>query len=244
MKSVKEVSNLTGISVRTLHHYDQIGLLKPTQVTQAAYRLYDEDAIHRLRLILLLRELQFSLAEIQNILDAPDAERNRILDEQIRNLEEKRKKLDNRITFARGLQMMGVKNMNLEGYQKDQLDNQMQQAKILWGKTEAWQQYEKKSVSRTKEQEADIEKELMDLFCQCGSAHLPAPDSPEAQAWVQQLRDYITAHFYDCTPQILYGLGKMYAGGGSMTENIDKAGGPGTAEFAHQAIEYYCKDKL
>ena len=243
MYSVKEAGKMTGVSVRTLHHYDDIGLLKPTQVTEAGYRLYDDAAIHRLRLILLMRELQFSLPEICELLNAPDTVRNQQLEQQIQKLEQKRSQLDNRITFARGLQMMGVNNMNLEGYQKDQLDDQIAQAKKLWGKTDAWQQYEHKSASRTKEQDADIEKNLMELFRQTGPTRFSAPDSPEAQAWVQQLRDFITEHFYDCTPQILLGLGRMYAGGGSMTENIDKAGGAGTAAFAHQAIEIYCKNK-
>ena len=61
------------------------------------------------------------------------------------------------------------------------------------------------------------------------------------QAQVKELQNYITQHFYHCTPQILSALGKMYAGGGEFTENIDKAGGPGTAEFAAKAIEIYCK---
>ena len=69
MKTVKEVSRLTGVSIRTLHHYDAIGLLKPTQVTEAGYRLYDDAALQRLQNILLFRELQFPLKEIKAFLD-------------------------------------------------------------------------------------------------------------------------------------------------------------------------------
>ena len=69
MRTVKEVSECTGVSVRTLHHYDAIGLLKPAKVTQAGYRLYDDAALERLQSILLFRELQFSLKEIKAILD-------------------------------------------------------------------------------------------------------------------------------------------------------------------------------
>ena len=67
------------------------------------------------------------------------------------------------------------------------------------------------------------------------------PASEEAQALVKKLQDYITQHFYNCTKEILSGLGKMYAGGGDFTKNIDSYGGEGTAEFVHQAIEIYCK---
>ena len=77
MKTVHEVSKLTGVSVRTLHHYDEIGLLKPTEVTEAGYRLYGDTALERLQHILLFRELQFPLKDIKDILDSPDFDRNR-----------------------------------------------------------------------------------------------------------------------------------------------------------------------
>ena len=72
MKTVKEVSNLAGVSVRTLHYYDTIGLLKPTEVTGAGYRLYDDTALERLQAILLFRELEFSLKEIKSIMNKTD----------------------------------------------------------------------------------------------------------------------------------------------------------------------------
>ena len=83
MKTVKQVSNLTGVSVRALHHYDAIGLLKPSQVSEAGYRLYDEAALERLYMILVFRELGLSLQDIQKILDAPDYDRNLALEQQI-----------------------------------------------------------------------------------------------------------------------------------------------------------------
>jgi hypothetical protein len=79
----------------------------------------------------------------------------------------------------------------------------------------------------------------MGIFARMGQIRHPGPDSPEAQSLIGELRGYITEHYYDCTPQILRGLGQMYAAGGEFTENIDKAGGPGTAVFARDAIEIY-----
>ena len=90
MKTVREVSRITGVSVRTLHHYDAIGLLKPTQVTEAGYRLYDTASLQRLHAILLLKELQFSLKDIKEILDSPNFERNKALDQQIELLKLKK----------------------------------------------------------------------------------------------------------------------------------------------------------
>ena len=104
MRTVNEVSRITGISVRTLHHYDAISLLKPAQLTEAGYRLYDEAALERLYMILVFRELGLSLQDIQKILDAPDYDRNRVLDQQIALMQEKVAHLQTRIEFAKSKQ--------------------------------------------------------------------------------------------------------------------------------------------
>lgn len=101
MKTVKEVSRITGVSVRTLHHYDAIGLLKPTAVTEAGYRLYDDAALKRMQSILLFRELQFPLKDIKRILDAPDFDPMTALAQQVRLLEMQREHLEQLISHAR-----------------------------------------------------------------------------------------------------------------------------------------------
>lgn len=80
----------------------------------------------------------------------------------------------------------------------------------------------------------------MDVFRDFGPLRAQSPDSPAVQTQVQTLRDYLTAHYYDCTKEILAGLGQMYAQG-EFAENIDKAGGPGTAALVSKAIEHYCR---
>ena len=242
MKTVNEIAKQTNISVRTLHHYDAIGLLKPTAVTEAGYRLYDEDALMRLHLIIVYRELGFSLNQISAILDAPDFDRNRALEEQIALLEQKREHLQNRITFARGLKLTGVKNMDYKNFDHKKIDDYSAQAKALWGKTDAYKEFEQKSASRSKDTEKAIGNDLMDLFVQLGTLRNQAPGSEAVQNWVAQLQAFITDHYYNCTKPILQGLGEMYAGGGSMTENIDNAGGQGTGAFAKAAIDIYCAD--
>ena len=112
MKTVKEVSRISGVSVRTLHHYDAIGLLKPARVTEAGYRLYDEKALERLQTILLFREFEFPLKEIRDILDSPDFDPLQALDAQIHLLELKRKHLDAVIAYARQIQKTGVIHMD------------------------------------------------------------------------------------------------------------------------------------
>lgn len=241
MKTVKEVSKLTGVSVRTLHHYDAIGLMKPTHVTEAGYRLYDDEALERLYLILIFRELGFALKDICGILDAPDFDRNRVLERQIELLQDKITHLQNRIQFAKGIKLIGVKYLEFEGFDINKIDDYAEQAKTLFGKTDAYQEYTRKTAGRTREQETTLEQQMMDLFVRLGSLRVEAPDSDTVQAWVKELQNFITEHYYTCTPQILKGLGEGYAGGGSLTENIDAAGGKGTGEFARQAIEIYIK---
>ena len=241
MKTVTEIAQQAHISVRTLHHYDAIGLLKPTEITEAGYRLYDDAALERLYLILLFRELEFPLKNIQAILDAPDFDRNRILEQQVEMLKAKAAHLQNLIHLANGIKLTGVKNLKFKNWDPKKIDEYSAQAETLYGKTEAWQEYRQKAKGRSKEEEQALGDGILELFTKLGTMKAQSPDSPEVQSWVQQLQAYITEHFYNCTPQILQGLGEMYAGGGSMTENIDAAGGKGTGEFAREAIRIFCK---
>ena len=241
MKTVNEIAQLAHISVRTLHHYDAIGLLKPTQITEAGYRLYDDAALERLYLILLFRELEFPLNEIKKILDAPDFDRNRVLEQQVELLKAKVEHLQTCIHLANGIKLMGVKNLKFKNWDPKKIDEYSAQAENLYGKTDAWKEYSEKAKGRSKEQEQALGDGIMELFTRLGTMKQLTADSVEVQTWVKELQTYITEHFYNCTPQILQGLGEMYAGGGSMTENIDAAGGAGTGEFAREAIRYYCK---
>lgn len=241
MKTVKEVSRLTGVSVRTLHHYDAIGLLPPTRVTDAGYRLYDDTALGRLQNILLFRQLQFPLKQIRKILDSPGFDPKEALNQQIHLLELQRKHLDDLISHARQIQKTGVINMDFSAFDTSEMDNYAAQAKAKWGNTDAYRECEQKTKGQSKADLQAAGDQLMDIFRQLGEIRHLSPASEEAQALVTKLQGFISVHYYTCTNQILRELGRMYIAGDSMTENIDKAGGQGTAEFAHQAIEIYCK---
>ena len=239
MKTVKGVSKLTGISVRTLHHYDSIDLLKPTEVTEAGYRLYDDVALEKLYMILVFRELGLSLKEIADILHAPDYDRNRILEKQIKLMQERISKLQNRIALAKGMLTVGVKYMDFEGFDPKKMDEYSTQAKALYGKTDAYKEFSQKSGNRTKEQEKVLGEQVMDFFAKLGKIRPCDPSCKEAQTWAKELQAFFTEHYYTCTPQIFRTLAESYAGGGSMTENIDKVGGAGTGAFAKEVIDLY-----
>lgn len=265
--TVKQVSELTGVSVRTLQYYDDIGLLSPSERTEAGYRLYEEEQLATLQEILLFRELEFPLKEIKAILDSPAYDKEKALQQQVELLRIKREHLDGLIELAESLQMTGSqaktmqkkgsKTMDFKAFDKSKLEEYAKRAREQYSDTDAYKEYEAKSAGRTSEDEQVFAKEFMAIFAKFGAllkagtdgnaASDNAADSPskastpEAQALVQELRDYITEHFYNCTPEILSGLGKMYAADGEFKENIDAAGGSGTAEFASKAIDFYCR---
>ena len=241
MMTVHEVSRLTGVSVRALQYYDGIGLLRPAEYTEAGYRLYDEAALERLQQILLFRELEFPLKEIRRILESPDFDRKKALEQQIELLTIKREHIDDLIRLAQGIKLTGGISMDFEAFDKRKLEEYAARAKAQWGGTEAYREFEQKSRDRSPAREQDLAAGLMGIFAEFGAVKERDPASEEAQELVRRLQGYITEHYYSCTDQILAGLGKMYGSGGEFTENIDKAGGPGTATFAAEAIRVYCE---
>ena len=241
MMTVNEVSKISGVSIRALHHYDKIGLLPATEVTDKGYRLYDDTALERLQHILLFKELEFSLKEIKDILNSPDFDRCKALEQQIHLLELRKEHLQNLIDLACGIKMIGVQYMSFEAFDTKKIDEYAKQAKASWGKTDAYKEYEQRSVGRSKEQQKAINIKLMDIFAEFGKIRMKSPESDEAVGLAKKLQDFISEHFYTCTDEILLGLGAMYAGGGDFTTNIDKVGGEGTAAFADKAIQAYCK---
>ena len=240
MKTVQQVSKLTGVSVRTLHHYDQIGLLKPAKVTEAGYRLYDETALKRLQAILFFRELEFPLKQIGEILDRPGFDFSSVLADQIRLLELRAEQLQKLISHARQIQKTGVIPMDFSAFDRTKQESYAAEAKKRWGSTDAYKEFEQKTAGQTQAQQNAAGDGLMTIFARMGTIRTADPAASEAQALVKELQDYITAHYYTCTKQILRGLGMMYIAGDDMTANIDAAGGAGTAQFAHEAIEVYC----
>lgn len=242
MRTVHEVSKLTGVSIRALHHYDKIGLLPPTEITAAGYRLYDDTALERLQYVLLFKELQFPLKEIGAILDSPSFDRNRALDQQITLLKMKKEHLENLIDLACGIKAIGVRNLDFTAFDTGKIDEYAEAAKASYGGTPEYREFKEKTKDRTKEEETRISAAFMDIFIEFGQMKDLSPADETVQKQVKKLKGFITGHYYTCSDEVLSSLGKMYAGGGSMTENIDRAGGEGTAEFTNRAIAIYCSE--
>ena len=236
MKTVHEVSQISGVSVRTLHHYDAIGLLRPTAVTEAGYRLYDDTALARLQSILLFRELAFPLKEIKRIMDDPQFDQATALEQQIRLLELQQERLSRLIDLARETMKTGVTHMDFTAFDNSKLEQYAAEVKERWGNTAAYQE----SAQRPAAEQKDAAAGLMAQFARMGRLRTGDPAGQEAQDAVRDLQQFITKHFYTCTPEILSGLGQMYTADDRFRASIDAAGGEGTADFAGKAITVYC----
>lgn len=241
MMKINEVSKLSGVSIRTLQYYDSIGLLKPAGYTDADYRLYDDAAIERLQMILLFKELEFPLKDIKKIIDSPSFDKKKAVEQQIELLTIKREHIDNLLNLARGIKEIGVnKVMDFTAFDKEKMDEYAKKAKETWGHTEAYKEYEEKNKGRTDADNKNLMKDLMLIFTEFGGMKEMDPSDEIPQKQVKNLQDFISKNMYNCTNEILSGLGKAYAAEGEMRDNIDKAGGEGTGVFASKAIEIYC----
>ena len=241
--SVHEVAELTGITARTLHYYDEIGLLKPTKVTEAGYRMYDDTALSRLQSILLFRELEFPLKEIKAILDSPNFDQSEVISQQIKLLELQYKHIGELITFTREIQKKGVVSMRFDVFDKREIEKYEAEVKAKWGNTEAYQEYNQKDIAQNGGSYSKIAKGLLTMFSELGELKHLTPNTDEVQKKISELQKFITNNYYVCTNEILSRLGEMYVCDERFKNNIDKAGGDGTADFVKQAIVVYCSKK-
>ena len=241
---IKEFAKLCGVSVRTLHYYDEIGLLKPAFVDeQNSYRFYDEKSLMRIQEILFFKELDFPLKSISEILSSPDYDKQKALKEQRKLLILKKQRLE-RIIDALDNAQKGKITMN--AFDNNDYDTARKQyeaeAKERYGKTDAYKEHEQKTASYSKDKWQQVNDGLNAVlaeFAEC-LKNGQAPDCDEAQSLVKSLQNYITENFYTCTNEILKGLGQMYVADERFKANIDKHA-EGTAQFISKAIEIYCK---
>ena len=159
---IKEFAELTGVSVRTLHYYDETGLLKPAFVDkQTGYRHYDEASLLRMQEILFYRELDFPLKAIGEILSAEDHDRQKALSDQKRLLTLKKQRLE-RLIEAVDSAMKGENIMN--AFDNREYDQYKDEAKQRWGETDAYKEYEKKNKGRSKDSSRAIFDGMEDVM--------------------------------------------------------------------------------
>ncbi len=240
--TVGDVASMARISVRTLHHYDAIGLLAPAHRTRSGYRTYDDAQIERLQAILTYRSLGLGLDEIGRIIDNVDEAANilrlahrRVLD-KIKHLEVIAATLRNTITDHAGeVTMSNEEKLSVFGdFDPHEYD---QETKDLWGETDIYNEASRRTASYGHQDwerisfEADAIYERFAALMRAGKPF----DSHEAAELVEQHRAHTSRWFYECPPRIHAALGQMYVADPRFTANIDRAG-EGLAAYLSSAI--------
>lgn len=241
--TISETANLAGVTVRTLQYYDKIGLLRPSHVTVSGYRFYEDEALEMLQQILFYRELEFPLKEIKKILSHPDYDKQHALKKQKELLKLKKERLDKLILLADG-QLKGETKMSFQEFDMKSIEYAKKtyaaEVKERWGDSKAYKKSMKKTNKYSEEDWKRIQKENEDIFSAFAAIRTESPGCDEALALVKRWQDHISAFSYECTNEILAGLGQMYAADKRFAKNIDQAG-EGTAKFMSEAIRIYCK---
>ena len=230
--TVHEVVNLTGITARTLHYYDEIGLLKPSIVTEAKYRLYTDTDLCRLQ---------------ENLLNSPHYNRTEALEKHLCILEAQRERIDGLISLVKA-EISGGKTISFSEFSNSkvmELQSQFQKEVLeKWGDTESFKEYE--AIFSSKAQEVQNEQMTaffsmaQNIFEKLAIYENKSPDCPEVQNVVREWQLYITEHFYQCDKQILFSLGKMYVSDLRFSDFINRFGNGNLAAFFSKAIEIFC----
>ena len=235
----------TGVSVRTLHYYDEIGLLRPALIDEEnGYRYYDEGCAERMRDILYYRELGFTLKGISQLLAYEKYDRRIAIREQKKLLMLKKKRLE-RLIIALEEAEKGEIIMNKDAFDNSEFtaarDSYAEEARRRWQGTKAYEQCEEKTSAYAPEDWKKVDAgmdRLIERFALLAKEG-KKPDDDEVQSAVEDWRRFITENYYDCTKQILSGLGEMYTADERFTGFIDSRGA-GTARLMSEAIRIYC----
>ncbi|PWA12699.1 MerR family transcriptional regulator [Pueribacillus theae] len=237
---VKEVAELVGISVRTLHHYDEIGLLTPDKVTESGYRIYSNENLETLQQILFFKELGFPLKKIKEIINRPSFNRQEALELHHKMLLEKRNRLDKMIATVEKTMMHlkgEIEMTNEEKFEGFDFSHNPyeQEAREKWG-DEAVDHANKKVGNMTKDEQEKMSKTMASIFKKLADLRNHSPESKEAQAAIKEWYDFLNNHFgHQYTLDAFKGLGQMYVDDDRFMKNIDKYG-EGLAKFMRDAM--------
>jgi MerR family transcriptional regulator, multidrug-efflux activator len=250
--TVKSVADLAGISVRALHHFDHIGLLRPETVSEAGYRLYSERDLERLQQVLFFRELGFKLGEIKEIMANPNFDRRRALHAHRELLCERRERLE-RLIAAVDDTLAAIEKETTMDYHamfdgfdetkiREHMDNYRDETRARYGE-EIVDESERRVNAMSRDEwaaigaeSADINQSLAELMDE------REPSDPDVQRQVARWFRLINDRFYECTPEIFRGLGDLYVDDSRFTAHYDRVR-PGLARFLRDAMHVYA-DRL
>ena len=242
--NVGEVAALAGVTVRTLHHYDRIGLLSPSERTPAGYRRYTASDLDRLHQVLVYRELGFPLEEVATLLDDPAADPAAHLRRQHRLLRERIDRTQAMVAAvekemeARAMGISLTPEERFEIFGEGFSEEYQAEAEQRWGDTEAWAQSQRRTAAYTKDDWLRIKAEGADVeqrFAEALRSGVPA-GSEQAMDVAEEHRQHIGRWFYDCPPEMHAGLGRMYVEDERFTAHYEEIA-PGLAQYVSTAVQ-------
>ncbi len=240
--NVGEVAALAGVTVRTLHHYDRIGLLSPSGRTTSGYRQYSAADLDRLHQVLVYRELGFPLEEVAPLLQADDpAEHLRRQHRLLRDRLERTQAMVAAVEKEMEARAMGIPLTPEERFEVfGEHDPAQYEAEVeeRWGDTDAYAQSGRRTAAHTKEDWLRIKAEGEDLMRRMADALRAgvAADSAQAMDLAEEHRQQITGNFYDCPPEMHAGLGRMYVEDERFTATYEQVA-PGLAQWVSTAVQ-------
>ncbi|MCJ8010908.1 MerR family transcriptional regulator [Paenibacillus sp. KQZ6P-2] len=238
---VKEVAELAGISVRTLHHYDEIGLLHPSGTTEAGYRVYSDEDLALLQQILFFRELGFPLKQIRDIVSRPDFDRREAMELHHKLLLEKRARLERMIDTLEKTMKHEKGEIRMTNQDKfagfDFSSNPYEQeARERWG-DKAVDESNERLNKMSKEEQTQMGEEMNAIYRKLAELRHESPATDEAQQAIGEWYQLLNRMGY-YSPEAFKGLGQMYVDDERFTRNIDKFG-EGLAVFMRDAMAEY-----
>lgn len=247
--TVNDITKITGITRRTLHYYDEIGLLKATSLSPHGYRLYDMNDFERLQIILFLKEMDLPLKDIACILQLSKQEQNEILEHHYKVLSRKRQKLEKMMSnlerYLSGEDMLDLdifENTNVlslkEQYQRE--------GKFVYGETRKYQEYEK-NLSRLTSEEKDrlftsFDERMKELFKLFAGHIKESPTLAEVQSIVKQWADSFQG-FFVCDNEILKCIASTYKFDNRFKKYINQFSDGDLSDFIYSAVIFYCGDQ-
>lgn len=239
--TIQQLAKAAGVTIRTLHYYDEIGLLSPSFVRPNGYRIYEDNELLKLQQILFFRELEFPLDEIARLMRADDFNEKAVLTDQ-RTLLEMKKERINKLLTTINERLKGGKHMSdaqlFGSFSRKQMDAYKEEAKKRWGHTDAYKQSAERAKHWTKEDYARIEKEGKEITEKLAKLTDRGIEDPDVQRLIARHYAYID-QFYDVPVSMYRNLGDMYVADTRFTAYYDKFR-PGLAAFVRDAIRYFC----
>lgn len=242
---IQEVSKMTGVSVRTLRYYDEIGLLRPDEVTAGGYRVYREPALRRLQQILFYRELEVRLEDISRLLDHPNLSEQDILSNQLQLMKLKQARLEGIIRLleqrVKGEPIMSFQEFSLDDI-KAYEEQYREEVEEKYGESDAYKESQKRTGRYTKDDWSNIQTESGAIYEALAAKRQGDPGDDDVQALVGDWQALISRYFYPCSDEMLAGLGEMYQADERFRANIDQYG-EGLTDFLSEAIRIFTKSE-